>query len=104
MGDDARDENPAVRQLHLFPDGIFVLVARIRAFDQIGLRLDLQQQVDDALELEVESMRAVPAAPAQMIAHAIFRNIAQRMIERLDPHLATAAKRGEPHADTDAIP
>src|SRR5271169_487157 len=104
MGDDARNEDFAGRQLDLFPHRILMLVPRVGALDEKSLRPDLEHDVGDALEFEIIGVRAVPAAPAQMIAHAIFRDVAQRMIERLDPHLAPPAERIEPHGHADAIP
>src|ERR1700676_978047 len=104
MGDDAGNENLAGRQLHLFPDGDFMLVARVGAFDQISLRLYLQDDIDDAIEFEIVSVGPMPAAPAQVIAHAFLRNVPQRVIERRDPHRAAGAKGIKPHADADAIP
>src|ERR1700688_3376713 len=62
MGDDAGNENLAGRQLHLFPDGDFMLVARVGAFDQISLLLYLQDDIDDAIEFEIVSVRPMPAA------------------------------------------
>jgi hypothetical protein len=39
-----------------------VLVARVGALDEIGLGLDLQQDVDKLAKLDVIGMGAVPAA------------------------------------------
>ena len=39
-----------------------------------------------------------------MITNAVLRQAAQGMIERLDPHLAVFAKRGQAHAHADAVP
>src|SRR6478735_6638417 len=100
----AGNEDLALRQLHVLPDRIFVLVPCIRRLDQIALRPYPQHQVDQLVEFDVEGVGAVPAAPAQMIADAVLRQAAERMIERLDPYLAVFAKGGETHVDADAIP
>jgi hypothetical protein len=42
--------------------------------------------------------------PAQVIAHAVFRNIAQRVVERLDAHGAAGAESLKPHADANTVP
>ena len=65
------------------PDLPFVLVAHVAGFDRVGLRLHLQQQVDDVLERDVGLVRAVPASPADVEAHAVFGDALQRMVERL---------------------
>ena len=59
------------------PDRVFVLVPRIGGFDQIGLRPHPQHQIDQLVELDVEGVRPVPAAPAQVIANALLRQAAQ---------------------------
>jgi hypothetical protein len=61
-----------------------VLVADVARFERIGLRLHLQDQIDNIFERNVGLVWPVPAAPADVIANAILGNIAQRMIERLD--------------------
>ncbi len=104
VGDHARNEDLAGGELHLLPHRDLVLVARIGALDQEGLRLHLQQEIDDVVELEIVGMRAVPASPAEMVAHAVFRDVAQSVVERLDAHLAVGAERLEPHSNADAIP
>src|SRR5689334_24926920 len=93
----AGNEDLALRQLHVLPDRIFVLVPCIRRLDQLALRPYPQPQVDQLVEFDVEGVGAVPAAPAQMIADAVLRQAAERMIERLDPYLAVFAKGGETH-------
>src|SRR5437870_8992962 len=70
MGHHAGDEDLPVRQPNLVPDGVFVLMARVRTLDEVGLRLHLEHEVDHVLELDVVGVRPVPASPAQVIAHA----------------------------------
>src|SRR3954467_1296337 len=57
----ARDQDLARRQLRQLPHSVFVLVPRVGAFDEVGLRLDTQHEVDDVLQLDIECVRAVPA-------------------------------------------
>src|SRR6202030_1812062 len=66
VGDHARDEDFARRQLHILPNNILVLMPRIGSFDQVGLRPYPQHQVDELRQLDVEGVRPVPAAPAKM--------------------------------------
>jgi hypothetical protein len=66
----------ALWQLHVVPHDVFMLVPRVRGFDQVGLRAHPQHQVDQLDELDVEGVRAVPAAPAQVIANTILGKIA----------------------------
>src|SRR6202050_758966 len=104
MGDEAGNENLSFRQLHLFPYRNLVLVAHIGGFDQIRLRPDLEHKGDDVTEFKIEGVWAVPAPPAQVIAHAVFRNVAERVVERLDAHGATGAEGLKPHANADTVP
>ena len=53
MGDHAGNKDFAIRQFDRVPDRNLVLVPGIGAFDQIGLRLNLEHEIDDALELEI---------------------------------------------------
>src|SRR5215470_15329500 len=72
--DDARNQDLALRQLRILPDLPLVLVADIAGLDHIGLRLHLEQEIDDILQRDVALMRSVPAAPANMEANAILGN------------------------------
>src|SRR5690349_2778161 len=83
VGDDTRHQDLSVRQLDALPHRVLVLMPRVRALDEIRLRLYAQHEIDDVLELDVVGMRPVPAAPAEVIAHAIFGDVAQRMIQSL---------------------
>ena len=74
VADHAGHQHLAVRQLDVLPHLPFVLVAHVGRLERIALRLDLQHQVDDVLERQVVGVRPVPAAPAQVIAHAVLRN------------------------------
>ena len=81
----------------LLPDRPFVLVARVGRLDQIGAGADLQHQVDEVLELEVVHARRDVDAVAGVEADAVFRNAAQRVVQRLDAQrdeLAAVLDRG----------
>ena len=73
MADHAGNEQLAFRQLRRLPDAPFMLVAHVSGFHRIGACIDAQHQVDDVLQRDVRRMRAVPAAPADMVTDAIFR-------------------------------
>src|SRR5262245_65909124 len=51
------------RQLYLFPDGDFMLVSRICAFNEVGTYIDLQTQISKCYQLQIEHRRAIPSAP-----------------------------------------
>src|SRR6516165_12244205 len=90
MADHAGDQNLAGRKLHAFPYPPFVGVARIGSLERVVTSAHLQQQADDVLERHVESVRAVPATPTDVIARAFFGNIAQSVVERVNTHLRPA--------------
>src|SRR3989475_6905770 len=90
VADDAGDEDLAGGELDVFPHAPLVVVARVRRLDGVALRAHGQDQVHELAQREVVLVRAVGAAPAHVEAHALPRNVAQRVIERLDP------QRGEP--------
>ena len=83
---------------------VLVLVPRIGGFEQIRLRIDGQHDVDDVLHGDVVQMRAVPAAPAQVITNAIFGDPNEGVIQRFDAHHAVPLVRVETHRDADAVP
>src|SRR5689334_21964192 len=70
VADDTGHELPAARQLRFFPHAPLVLVARVRALDEISAGLHLQDEVDDVLQRHIARVRAGPAAPADVVAHA----------------------------------
>ena len=55
--DHAGDQELLVWQLDLPPDRPFMLVTRIRRFDDEGASADLQHQIDEMLELEIVHAR-----------------------------------------------
>ncbi len=84
MGDHAGDEDLALGELRVAPDGPLVLVPRIGGFDEIGAGLHAQQEVDEMPELEVERARRHVDAIAGVKADALFGEPAQRVVHRLD--------------------
>jgi hypothetical protein len=68
-----------------------MLVARIGGLEGIGAGTDLQDDVDDVLELHVVDARPHIDAVAGVVADLLRRNVAQRMIKRLDPDLGPLA-------------
>ena len=73
-----------------------MLVPHIGGLEGIGLRLHLEDQVDDVLERQIMGVRAMPAAPAQVIAHAFRGNAGERVVDGVDAppgELAIAAMR-----------
>src|SRR2546425_5077300 len=91
VADDARHQFLSGRELDLLPDAPFVLVARVGALDEIGARLDFQYEVDHAFERHIRGVRPRPAAPADVIARAVFGNSGQRLVQHLDVQLDPAA-------------
>ena len=79
-------------------------MARVCCLEQVALRVHAQHDVDNVRHRNVVDVRAVPAAPAEMIADLLLRDAGHRMIERLDPHQAIFLEGGKPHLDADAIP
>ena len=62
-----------------------MLVPNVAGLDGIGLRLDPEHHVDNVTQRNVGGVRPMPAAPADVIANAIFGNAGERVIERIDP-------------------
>ena len=56
----------------------------VGGLERIALRVDLQHEVDDVLERQVVGVRPVPGAPAQVVAHAVFRDALERVVDRVD--------------------
>src|SRR5579863_7404719 len=94
MPDDAGNERRAGRQFYLLKDAPFMLVARVRGLDRIAPGIDPENQVDDVLQWDVVVVRTVKAAPADMEAHLLLRDAAQRMVQRIDPDFGVFAVFG----------
>ena len=72
VADHARHDDLAGRQLDVLPDCPFVLVTDVAGLETVGLCAHLEHEIDDLLERQVVRVRAVPAAPAEVVAHAIL--------------------------------
>src|ERR1700689_4405276 len=86
MADESGNKLAARRQFGHFPDPPFMIVPRISHLDAIAARFDAQDEIDDILGRNVGGVRRVKAAPADVVADALFRQSGERMIERLDGH------------------
>jgi len=84
VADDAGDQDFSGGQFHVAPDFVFMFVADVAGFDQVGLGVDSEHDVDDFAQWKIRCVRAMPAAPADVIAHAIYRNSLERVIQYLD--------------------
>src|ERR1700722_15742159 len=91
MGNDAGDEDLAVRQLGTLPDLPLPLVPRVRCLDGVRARVHLQDQVDDGLQRRVRDVRDVPAAEADVIADPGRGDTGERVVQRVHPQLRPAA-------------
>ena len=61
-----------------------MLMARVGGLERIGAGVDLQHQIDEVLQLHVVDARADVDAVAGVVADAIGRQAAQRVIEDFD--------------------
>ena len=68
MANNARHQHLARRQLRLLPPAPLMLVPYVAGLKRVGLRLHLEDQIDNVLEWQVVGVRPVPAAPAQVVA------------------------------------
>ena len=91
MRDDAGDEDLAVRELDVLPQVILVLVPGVGRLDQVGAGVDLEHDVGDVRERHVVGVRAVPAAPAQVVPDAVGGQAVQGVVEHLDAVSRVAA-------------
>jgi hypothetical protein len=57
-----------------------VLMANVGGLNRISTHTQPQQEMDDILQWHVSGVWRVPAAPTQMIPHAIFRDAFQGAI------------------------
>src|SRR5262245_48047757 len=92
----------AVGQLHVLPHLPFVAVAGVRAAKRQRLRPSFEHDVDDVLQRHVLVVGTLGRGPANVHAHALGRDLSDRVVERLDvggDHLAEffEAQMGEYH-------
>src|SRR5579863_1015102 len=81
VADDAGGQDLAFRQLDVLPDAPFVFVAGIGGFDKVSAGADLENKVDDLSQRNVRRVRSRPASPADVVAHAIFRDSLQSIVQ-----------------------
>src|SRR5687767_15224131 len=62
-----------------------MFVADVAGFDQVRLGVDTEHDVDDVAERKIGGVRTMPAAPADVIAHAIDRDAFEGVIENFNP-------------------
>ena len=85
-----------VGQLHVLEQRPLVRVARVRRLEGDAGRPGLEHDVDDVGERHVVVVRALVVAPADVHAQLLGRDVAQRVVQRRDVHLARArgSRRG----------
>ena len=62
MADDTRHQHLTRRQSGVLPHPPFMLVPHIGGLEGIGLRLHLEDEIDDVLERQIVGVRPMPAA------------------------------------------
>jgi hypothetical protein len=88
VGYDTRDQNLALRELHVLPHLPLVLVAHVSSLDGEGLGMDLQYHVYGILQRDIYGMGALPTAPAHMVPHPVLRNASEGVIEGVNTQLS----------------
>src|SRR5262245_13083122 len=91
VADDTRNQDLAGRKFHVAPDFVFMFVADIAGFDQVRLGVDTEHDIDDIAQREIGGVRTMPAAPADVITHAIDRDVVEGMIQNVHPLRGVAA-------------
>ena len=104
VGDDAGDEVLALGQGHVPPDPPLVLVADVGRLEAQPVGVHAQGQVDDLVEAEVGGVRAVPRAPAHVVAHPGGVDAPQGVVEGLDAHGGEAAVVLQVGGDLELVP
>src|SRR5262249_32733178 len=79
---DPRNEYLALGELDVFPHVILMFMARVGGLHRVGLRPDLQHEVDHVPQREIGHVGAVPATPADMVAYALLRNTPQGVVDQ----------------------
>jgi len=86
MADDTWHQHVARRQLRLLPHAPLMLVPHVARLEGIGLRLHLEDQVDDGSS--GRSRVCMPAAPAQVVTRLLLGNADKRVVDGIDAQLA----------------
>ena len=63
------------------------MVANVRGFYGIRLRLDLEHEINHVPEGQVSGVRRMPTAPTGVVADLVLWNVAQGIVGRLNAHL-----------------
>ena len=74
MADDAWNEGFSGGQLHVAPDFDFMFVTDVPGPRSSMPGVDTEHDVDDVAQRKIGGVLAMPAAPADMMAHAIERD------------------------------
>ena len=65
--DHTRNQDLALRQLDILPDGPLPLVARIGGLDREPLRIDPQDQIGDGAKQYIARVRTRPRPPTHVV-------------------------------------
>src|SRR5579864_9192937 len=84
MADDAGGQDLAFRQLDILPDAPFVFMTWIGGLDEVRAGADLENEIDDFPQRNVGRVRSRPASPANVVAHTVFRDSFQGMVQDVD--------------------
>ena len=98
LGDRARDEQRAFRELDALPHAPLVLVARIGGLERVGAGADLQHDVHDVLQLHVVDARPHVDPVAGVEPDPLARQATERVVQRLHAHLGPPAALGHGRA------
>ena len=93
--DHAGDQDLAVRQLCVLPHLPLVIVARVGALDQHGLRLGGPDDIGDLAQRHVAVVRAGVVAPAQVHAHLFRRDVAGGVVQRRNVQFHVVAETAQ---------
>src|SRR3984893_18316044 len=84
VADDARSQDLSLRQFNVLPYPPFVFMAGIGGFNQVCASTDLENEIDNLPERDIGRVRSWPASPANVVAHAIFGDSLQSMVQDVD--------------------
>ena len=104
VGDDAGDDDFSVRELGVFPDAPFMLVADIGGLEGVAARIDLQHRADDVREGDVRGVRAVPGTPADVQPDPVLGEAAQGPVCGFNPELDEFEIVGQARFGVDLVP
>ncbi len=100
---DARDEQLALGQFHLLEQLPLVVVTWVASFERDGAWARAEHDVDDVLERNVEVVRALVVAPAQVHAQLLGRDAGHGVVQCLHllANLAAELLRGKADVRSD---